>query len=240
MDEREKEIRSEIAGALGELSQKIVRRQPPFDLVPLQEEAMAKFYIPFVALEGEMDVASRRDVLRAHMLLTQYLLRDRLLLQEPSFAVQYPLELEIIKRFFEWSLSKRHEQPEKRKFGPPQEIAPIVKAIMQEELPDYAYSRNASAHGWLVFEKDMFGNRGRVIVDRGTRRSFLSFMLGAAWPEFEVDIAVFFGGSQSFYDYDGTVDANLEVRKGVSLVKLLLPSFMEAVFGAIGNGAKGD
>jgi len=101
---------------------------------------------------------------------------------------------------------------------------------MRERKPEFSYDKAEAEPGVIPFSMPwLVDNKVYIIADKGTKREFLDFSFGVEYPKFYCDIANFFAGGQSWYDYETEEDLLRGVNKALDLIDILLPHFLDRV-----------
>lgn len=233
--------RRQIADTLSEMADLIIRKEPPFDKVPLHPE-LRTYLVEYYKYIDEIE-HSLKDRFRQYVIEST---RDRIEIlldvhrgKEP-FAKRCQDILDAEETFVSWL--KQRQGPQK---PVPIEDSPfaekninvnqIVQRVMKERRPDYLFDRGTSFQGHTSFSKPMLDdNKIYIGVDKGMKSRALTFYLGLREPEYFIDIAVFFGGSQSRYKYQNAGEVLKSMHMGLDVIDILLPHFkgrMEHVLG---------
>ena len=118
---------------------------------------------------------------------------------------------------------------------------PIKKAIVNKCVKQTIKSRHPEfrvdnkAFGSIGYSKRIgFKNKVYIVVDTGSWRTTLSFMLGFDYPKFCMDVAEFFADHQSHYGdgYQSIDQVETATNKALDLVDELMPYYLEAIEGA--------
>lgn len=234
MEDYEKRIRAELVETLGILSEKLIRREPPFDTLPLQHEIIPYFYEKYLEYFDEIEIDLRSKILERLVDYAKWQIRSMLIRGIPSFNSLYPDHVDTGSAFKQWI---RHR--EEHNVSIPRNIAQldvnfkmsrVIKHVMKQRMPLFEYDKSVYIPGTVPFSKVFLSNNKIfIIADIGTKRQFVDFMIGLDSPRLFIDIANFFGKAQSVYEYSSEQEATIAVNKALDMIEVLLPYFAEKV-----------
>jgi hypothetical protein len=234
MEDYENSIRQNLACTLGDLSEVIIRRLPPFDTLSLQNEVMPYFYMKYLQYFDEVEVSLREQILARLIDYARWEIKSMFVRGIESFNLLYPEHVETSKTFKRWITQKEGLKSSSQGGTQPSiknlKIIMIIKRVMCERMPAFKYDKSIYIPGTVPFSNKFLGDNNILIMaDTGTKRRFINFMLGIHYPRAFIDIANFFGKSQSIYEYSSEEEASAGVNKALDMIEILLPHFVERV-----------
>ena len=144
MRDFEKNIRRKLAEALGSLGESIIRRDSPFDSMPLQPEVVPYYYQKYVQYLDDIEEPLKTRILQKEIDHVRWLLESDIVGFRAPFIELYPQHVETDKVFSEWISSKESPRPVVRE-GPPSSIeekirvAQIIKGIVKSRRPEFSH-----------------------------------------------------------------------------------------------------
>lgn len=235
MDEKEKRARYYLARTLGDLSESIIRRLPPFEQMELQPEVISYFYQKYIQYSDELEDTLRHKVLLMLIDYAKWEIKNTIMSGTRAFSSIYPEHVETENSFNDWIMQREGEPPSPDESAPPSSskkirINPIVKRIIKERFPDFKEGKIRNMPEIIPFAMDTLdGNRVYLIADKGIKRRALEFMIGIDYPRFYFNPSVFFSNSQALYRYHTEAEAAEAVGRALNLVELILPHVLEKV-----------
>lgn len=232
---KKSKLNKKLAEALGRLAEGILTKQVPYKEIPVQPEATSYIYMKFLQYNDEIDEDLRNRIIEEEVAYAKYEFMDNLVGVDKSFAELYPQHMETKKAFSKWVKNKEGfyingffsatSQTLNKKIP----VNNIIKNCIQESNPDFSYAKNAFP-GLISFSKAFLeNNKIYIVVDKGTKRNFLSFFVGLENPKACFDIANFFGDVQSKYKYQSLEEIETKIKKALDLLGVLLPHFEKAL-----------
>ena len=106
---QEENLRVKIADVIGDMSEAILRRKPPFDDLSVQEEVYAKTQMKFYHYCNEIEENERNEFLKCLVDLSRYTIKDLILGGQKPFDSIFPGHKENWKRLTEWSKTKNND-----------------------------------------------------------------------------------------------------------------------------------
>lgn len=227
IDDKEK---LKLIKIFGDISHNILTRSHPFDKIPVQKEATSFFYLKYLDYYNELDPLLRENILEYQLDYANYLIFDHFIGSHISFFLQYPKHVLTKEVFSEWLSEKEGSRVLRANIPTNRQsinIGQIIKAIMKQRKPDFSFDKSIIYPGMLSFSNSALTKEKITIgIEKGTKRQFLSLILGIKDGRYLIDIANLFAQSQSCYEYNSTTDASQMVNKGIDLVESILPHFI--------------
>ena len=223
--------RYKIADILGAMAEKVLKREPPFENIPVHPEACSEIYLRYLDCYNLMDNSLKRKVLKAEIDKAKFFFLKRLVGVNESFANAYPEHMETKKEFWVWSEKKIETKPSSSHFVgadikklPKNQITKIVKEVVLRKFPEFSHSKSKFFPGTITFKRNWNDRNLFILVDKGTKRKFLDFFIGLDKPLISVDIATFFSSAQSKYYYFSHTDLERSVEKACALIAFIMPN----------------
>jgi hypothetical protein len=239
MDSHEKKLRTRLARSLGDMAEGIIKREPPFDEIPFQDEATDKLFKKYLEYFDELETPFRQSILSMFIDSARESFKMGARVDEiGSFNSRHPQHVETGDQFVSWIKNREgHIETVNLSLGPtpPIKVTAVIKRVMQERLQEFKFEKGVMP-GAIAFSKPILtDNKVYVLVDKGTQRQFIDFMIGLKWPESYFDIAEFFCRGQSWYGYNSEEELIAGVSKAMDLVEALLPHFVDRAEKALGD-----
>lgn len=234
MDDKEKRIRHALAQSLGDLAESIIRRDPPYGDIPIQQEVMGFTYKKYLQYYDEIDISLRQRILDMLIATARWKIKSMLIKDSYRFDFIYPEHVEIARRFEEWITNKEGQTPNiivslPKSIPKSINLNIIIKRIMTLRMPLFNYDKSLCNPGQVCFSTSLLNNKVGIIVDKGIKRYFIDLMFCIHWPRSYFDIASFFAGSQSRFKYNSSEDLIAALNKALDLVDVLFPTFADRV-----------
>ena len=229
------DLSKKLAKALGELAEGILTQKELYGMIPFQTEASSYIYTKYRQYRDEIENDLRNRIIEEEVDYVKYEFLDALVGVDKSFAELYPQHMETKKVFSNWVKEKEGFNlnsfitREPKTLGKNIPVNNTMKNSIRERFPEFSYESSA-VPGLISFSK-VFSENNKIylVVDKGTKRQFLSFSVGLENPKVYFDIANFFGDVQSKYKYQSLEDLKLEINKALDLLGAFLPHFEKVI-----------
>lgn len=165
--------------------------------------------------------------------LRDYNFKLRIANIEFNYDKDFPEGPELDKEYREWRQRKFPYVPKYTADTKPKEkyeYTKVFKKAMQNEIPEYSYTKNYSQFEGINFSKNMFPNCDVLInIEREFYGGGFSGYIGLSEPEFLVRWSDFFGRGASRFLFTDISEFNTQTQKAVEFIKNFVPYFEEIV-----------
>lgn len=234
MEADEQTIRRDLAYTLSAMAESVMKREPPFDRLPLQPEVAPYLYRKYLQYFDELEVSLRERVFASQIEYARWDIQLKLGLEKRPFNDLHPQHVDTDKDFMEWILKKEGPLPP----APPSRGIPMGKFNMREiivktvlgRIPELKPDRALREPSNAVFSIPILDkNKIFLIADKGTWRKFIGIKFCIYYPRAYFDIATFFSNSQSHYKYSCEDDVVKGMNKALDIIEILFPQFVDRV-----------
>jgi hypothetical protein len=223
MDKSEQELKIKIAENLSDLSEQILKHQPPFNAFPIQDAVFSPLYLKYLQYFDELDKPLKENLINELSQLAKLSIHQALHLIERRKSK----DTKSIDEFQSWITMKEGAYDPSKNFlaGSVIKATVLIKKYMQEKQAGFRYDRKQSAtYGFPIYYKPCLDNNKIYIgLDRGTWRSFISVYIGMESPSFFMDIGELFNRSQSWYEYMITTRTEYDEVIKKAVIKFIEP-----------------
>mgnify|MGYP000858752280 FL=1 len=241
MEADEQTIRRDLACTLSAMAESVMKREPPFDRMPLQPEVAPYLYRKYLQYFDELEVLLRDRVYASLAEHARWDIQMRLGLEKRGFNFIYPQHVDAKKDFMAWILEKEGPRPP----VPPLQVFPMSKFNMREVITKTVLKRMPELRPDKMFREPsttvfsipiLYKNKIFLIADKGTNRKFIDIYFCIYYPESYFDIAIFFSNSQSHYEYSSEDDVVTGMNKALDIIEILFPQFVDRVKKVLSRG----
>jgi hypothetical protein len=234
MKESEKEIRNAISDNLGDLFESIINREKPFDQVPFHPE-VSHIYLNYYKYEKELEGSLKSQILEALVAWARFSIKDKLIGFPFSYEKKFPKHYDIENYFLGFIKENEQNGIASRSYdsftilpAPVNKslVKKIVKQTVRQRMPEYKIDNKA--FGPIGFSKPWNDkNKIYIHVDTGSWRYSLNFSIGLGYPKYCIDIAEFFGHTQSHYSerYLSVEHIRDGTNKALDFIEFIMPHF---------------
>ncbi len=233
---RDCDLKIQVADVIGNISEAILRREPPFDDLPIHEEVYSKTQLKFLHYYNDIEEKDRHDFLNCLIDLSRYTINDLILRNQKPFEKKHPGHKEIWKKLIAWSKTKNNDFTTKYSTQniekiESKELVETIKQVVCNRMHDFKYLPVKKGFpGLITFAKKWKDdNNFYILIDKGKKRFFLDFFIGIKIPKIIIDIACFFNGSQSIYRYHSKESLISTTNNAMDLVEQILPEFEKEI-----------
>ncbi len=223
-----------IINSLIAISELIVYQKAPFDNLGIDSAVTPIVFTKYLKYQNELDESLKHRIAHRQKDHTKFLLKERYLTQEKKFHEFYPNHLETLNEFAEWITMKEGSDEKKKTitkmYRKPINFPEVIKDIIKKRGANYIYKSNKLFPGLLCTTiKKLDDNEIYLLIEKGRVRNFFSIFLGIKKPAMNFDIGLFWGNSQSKFDYQSTSDVYNIINRYIDIIELMIPYIEEGV-----------
>lgn len=227
-----------IVNILSEMAVLIIKREPPFNQLPIYEEVCSNQYLYYLRYSDEIGSTLKKKVLKAEIDRAQFQIKKKIIGVDISFANKFPQHMETRNEFWEWINKKlmgtnAAGQAMMGQINPGIDIRKELKKNVELKMPLFQLKKNSKYRGYICFEKEFLDTKILMIADKGKKRSFVSYFLGLEQPNFLIDVALLFSGVQSTFWYSSKEDVIQGIDRAINLLSFIMPYFESALIDAL-------
>jgi hypothetical protein len=210
----EESINSQIGKNLIELTERIIFRNQPFENFSWPKEVTYKLLEKYHLYKDEIDEKIRKDLFLYFRLTAREQFGRLTGFSEPrSFYDRHPELIKSRDEFYEWCKTKEDTNytpfiSGSSGLNPGFDVNKIIKDTIRKRDPELKIAKKKPTYGARSFYKSISDdNKVYLGFERGSLRSFMSFMVGFEKPWIGFDIGKLFLCGQSCFDYMNTTES---------------------------------
>lgn len=214
-----------IGKRLIDLIEKIIFRKPPFTNFTWPKEVAYEVLEKYHLYKDEIDKKTKNNLIRYFKLTAiEEFGRWTGFSESRSFYDRHPDLIESRDKFCEWYKEKEGTNYTPFITGysglnPEFDVNKIIKETIRERDSSYKIAKKKPIHGARSFYKNLSeDNKLYVGFERGSLRSFMSFMIGFEKPWIGFDIGNLFLSGQSYWDYQNITESISKIKGGKRLI----------------------
>jgi hypothetical protein len=212
------------------IMQQAMRREPPFDNVAFKTSNYSYVFGNYLKIKNEIEEPFRKEIIEAITEKAKYAIKKDLMKRVGEFSDVSPAHSGALVKFFKLLedrglnlLSDEDIESILNEKDENIDVVGTVKKIFRESLPDFKYHKKRQMAGELKFKKKLNEESSMmVIVDTGTWRSWLHFLVGVDNPEVLIDINKVFLLSKNAFDFKNEKElVDVLSKAGVLINKIM-------------------
>jgi hypothetical protein len=233
MDFIEIEKRRKIADLLGNMSESVMRKNPPFDQIPMNLNVIESYYTMYISHIEKIKKTFKQDILESIIVNSRWQFQERLIGNEEPFKSSFPEHSKNIENFIKWIRQNKRPQwltTQQSFYEKKIRVKNIIKQMVKQNKPDFFYNRNLIKSNLIPFPKTWFSGRNALIfIDEDREINNVDFLIGFQPPTFYISIASIFGGTQCKGGYNTREELEKIIYEAMDLIDILLPDFLTRI-----------
>lgn len=228
---------TQLLEKLCNVAELIIRRQKPFESVPYYPQVTPYLRFKYEEYKDELEDGLKQRIIKRDIDFSRYLIRTALFgFKGQSFFKRYPEHKKTAQYFEKWIEDKKNQNPndnfnsEDSSQNEKVELSKIIKNEISKRKKDFSFDKTIRGAGLIAFSKKILDkNKFFIVFDKGTQRDFFDVFIGLKSPRVNLDIASFFGLSQSVFDCRTEIEAQKHINVAIDIIDILVPTIMNEV-----------
>lgn len=233
-------LRKKIALNLFLITEKILKKEHPFEDFPVLSQSKSFFYKKLLQYDSELSSDIKQKVIQALMRVSNGNI-NRVLDVDEVFVKNDICDEDIEnieKRFEEWVRNKEGDKKSvylNSKTLEKISVVYIAKEVMKKRMPQFTYRKGVVKWTQISFCKKIRDKRCIVVnFDTGKMGGGrFSVSIGFNDPAFLMDIATFNFWTQSWFVYSTQLEFITQLNSALDFIDIILPHFEEALLDVI-------
>lgn len=228
-------IKQRLYEELSILSEKMMKRIPPFESIPISKERLPYTYKKYLQYKDELDKTISDGLWEAYILEIRYFIKSRIFGHKnvEDFSDTYPAESAKLEAFRKWLNDKQTPGPvflDDSNYDKSLNVKVIISQLMTREFKEFQYDKKFSDSSVEVFSHELNSFKMLIFFDKGSRwRHAIDVCMGIDEPWFCGDISFILGGGEPRFKYYNEETLTKGLMTAFADLKFILPHFQAAV-----------
>lgn len=213
----------ETADILFSISEKMLKREKPFDDLVLDNSIASIVFLNYLKYENDLEQKQKETLMENFICKSRHLIKQRMIGKQPNYSKTYSELFNTEDQFIKWYFAKQ-EMPtgdilinmhELKKLN----IKQIIKDEVEKHHPQYFLEKVAKKRSTARFSRRITDSLMFVVYfNIGIKRRFFNVEIGLNNPSFLIDIGNLLARPQSMFNYENAEDIKNGVQAAIDFI----------------------